>query len=88
MIAHTTPNGSTLVLVKQQGGKCIHIIATPTSRQGVLEWLLKNSRDSDFNDQVVKFLDAEMEAARQHLSGEKEKPKMRKTTNSGVQKTK
>lgn len=65
-ISHTTTNGRTLVLGKE--GPELHVfVATPTNRQGILEWLLKNSAKKEFVDKVLKFLDAENEAARSKI---------------------
>lgn len=77
MIAHTTPNGNVAVIFMGTNGKPQLFSATPVNRTGVLQWLLENGAEKNFVTKVMKYLDAEQEAAQQRIqSGTKvRKPK-------------
>lgn len=66
MIAHATPNGNVAVIANS-GGKMQFFQATPVNRTGVLQWLLENGADKNFVTKVMKYLDAEQEAAQQRI---------------------
>lgn len=76
MIAYTTPNGNTLFLGKSKTG-VTYVVGKPTNRQGVLEWLLQNATDKSLITEVIKFMDAESEAANKRIQSGRKEPTRR-----------